>query len=97
MQRISKSSIIAAEEPMHYMCITNTWHLLGFLQLETHPEVYWRGKKREKHIRNLKRVHFYNFLFWFGFQNVFPFFPLTSQTTSSVKWPYKFIYFMCNH
>lgn len=51
-------------------------------------------KKREKHIWNLKRVHFH---FFFAFQNVFPFFPLTSQATSSVKWPYKFIYFICNH
>lgn len=24
------------------MCITNTWHLPGFLQLEIHPEVYGR-------------------------------------------------------
>lgn len=25
------------------MCIANTWHLPGLLQLETHPEVYGGG------------------------------------------------------
>jgi len=33
-----------------YMCITNTWHLPGLLQLETHPGVY--GGEKERYLKS---------------------------------------------
>lgn len=84
MHSVSKSFTIAAEEPIQLYVYYKHMALAWLSPAGDTSWGVWGGKK-EKHIWNIKSAHFYNFFRLFRMCSLF--FPMISQTTSSVKCP----------